>query len=205
MQRTLKAAIVLGAAPLLTGIAIFLAWLVIRVYWAHGAFALMFAGVLLPHLGVLCLAAGAVCLGIWIWRARRAGAPRQFIVRHTAAVLALFASNFIAAGGAFVGAIYITTRYTVSVTNASHATLHDVRVHGGGVDEDLGNIAPGETARCAFWIDHDGQLVLTARQGPERVEADVDSYVTHNIGGDATVTVSDGGAVEVHHRRQPGD
>lgn len=205
MQRTLKAAFVLGAAPLLTGIAIFVAWLFIRAHWLEGAGALMFAGVLLIKAGIISVAAGAVCLGIWFRRASRARVPRRLVIRRTAAVLALFASNFVAAAGAVAGALYLETRYTVSVTNASHATLHEVRIHGGGVDEGLGSIAPGKTARCSFWIDHDGELVLTARRGPETIEADVEGYVTNGMGGDAAVTVGDGGAVEVHHRRPPDD
>ena len=176
---------------------IFLAWVVSRAVW------LMAAGVVLIYAGVCCIAVGAVCLAVYLWRSWRAGAaPRRRIAWQALGVLALYLVNFVAAGGAVFGAIMIETRYTVSITNHSSVALESAQVAGGGVCAEFGNILPGATVKRSFWIENDGELVLTGTHGTRKVDATVDGYVTSNFGADLAVVLKTDGTVSTTDKRR---
>ena len=118
MRASLKAALFLGIAPLVTGIAIFLAWVLSRAEWLMGA------GMITIYAGIGCVAVGVACLAVYLWRSWRAeAARRRRLAWQAVGMLALFLANFAVAGGAVYGAIMIETRYTVSITNHSSLPL----------------------------------------------------------------------------------
>ena len=196
MKRRLRAAVICGWAPLLVGIVIFLAWLITGASW------LMFAGLMTIYAGMCAIGVGTILLATHVWLSwRQREIARRRLIIQTIAVLALFAVNFLAAGGAVAGALAIDSRYTVSVTNQSAVPLQSVRAEGGGVAVDLGDVPPGETVTQSFWIVHDGQLALSGRYGSKEVHAIIDGYVTNGVGGDVTVSLDTNGDVSVSERR----
>jgi hypothetical protein len=196
MKASLKAAIACGAAPLLTGVAIFIAWVATRADW------LMAAGVIVLFAGVSAVACGVVCLAWYVWGAWRSqSVPDGRLACQTIAVLGLFLTNFLAARAAVWGGLAIHTRYTVSITNRSAVPLESARVEDGGVSISLGTIQPGATVKRGFWVEQEGELFLRGTQGGETVEAVIDGYVAPNLGGDATVGLEADGTVSVEHRR----
>lgn len=196
MKALLKAAWVAGAAPLVVGSAIFIAWLFLR------ADILMPAGVIVIYAGLCSIAVGVICLAIYLWKSWRSQVvPRRRLILQAASLTGLFLANFIAAGGFVYGAIMIESRYNLSITNHGDKPLQAVRINGGGVNVELGDIASGETVKHAFWIEHDGELLLTAKQGGEKIEAVVDGYVTNSMGSDIRVTVDASGKVIAEDKR----
>jgi len=195
MKTSLKAALFFGVAPLVTGIGIFLAWVLSRADW------LMAAGVVTIYVGMCSVAVGAGCLGFYLRRSWRSQAvPRRRLVWQTVAVLALFLVNFVAAGAAVLGAMVIESKYTVAVTNQSAEPFRSARIEGGGVAIELGVIAPGKTIKRSFWIEQDGELVLRAKQGTAELEATIDGYVTNSLGGNKVVVLEADGTVNVRDR-----
>ena len=176
MKASLKVALFLGVAPLVTGMVIFAAWVLSRAEW------LMAAGVITIYVGMCAVAVGAVCLAVYLWQSWRSKAiARRRLVCQAIAVLGLFLANFLAAGGAAFAAIVIDTRYTVSVTNQTNVPLESARIEGGGVDVPLGIIAPGATVNaprdryrnscCCGFFGLAPRLTARRRQpssGPER-------------------------------------
>ena len=166
----------------------------------------MGAGVVAIYAGACCVAAGAVCLAVYLWRSWRAdAAPRRRLVWQALGMLALFLGNFAVAGGAVFGAIMIEARYTVSITNQSNVPLESAQVAGGGARAAFGDVLPGATVKRSFWIEHDGELILTGIHGTEKVDATVDEYVTNNRGGDKVVVLEMNGTVSTRdrHPRNP--
>ena len=98
MKTSLKAALVLGAAPLVIGLAIFALWVLTRAEWLMGA------GVVTIYGGIAVIVGAAVCLVTYVWRSWRSrSVARGRLVWQTIGVLALFLANFVAAGGAVFG------------------------------------------------------------------------------------------------------
>jgi len=189
-----RAALVCGAAPLLTGISIFLLWLVTR--WDS----LMLAGLHTIYAGLAAFAVGCIALTIYLWRAFRSPDADQRRVRNaTLACGGLLLVNFPVAFGIVAAVIDIESRYTVVIHNDSGQPLEDVRVFGGGCDKSLGSIAPGDTVRRRLRFDTDGELRLHATIGTTDIDEVIDGYITRDIGGRPTVTVEPGGAVSVVH------
>ncbi len=196
MKILLKIAWVAGAAPFVVGSVIFVAWLFLR------ADALMAAGIITIYAGLCSIIVGVICLAIYLWRNwRSAAVPRRRLVWQATILTGLFLANFTAAGGFVFGAIMIETCYNLSITNQGNEPLQAVHVHGGGVNIEFGDIATSETVKRAFWIEHDGELVLTATRGGKKIEAIVDGYVTNNVGNDMRVTVTASGEVIAEDER----
>jgi len=198
MRTSLKCALVFGVAPLASGIAIFLAWVLSRADW------LMMAGIITIYVGVCSVAVGAVCLAIYLWKSWRSRTVlRRRLLWHAIAILALYAANFVGASAAVAGVFFLESRYTVSVVNESNIPLQAAKLEGGGVEVSLGDMPSGVTVKRSFFIEHDGELVLTGIHGTRRIEATVDGYVTNSLGGDKIVVLSGIGVVNTSDR-QPG-
>ena len=196
MKILLRLAWFLGIAPLVVGVGIFVSWLILR------ADRLMLAGVVTLQIGICAVAAGIVCLVIYLVLARRSGQiDRRRLARQAVGVLALYLIGFAAAGGAVVGGIMIETRYTVSITNHSEFPLRETTVEGGGVSAVFGDIPPGRTTKRSFWIETDGTLVLTGLHDSQNVQMTIDEYVTNNQGGNRAVVLDQSGAISVRDRR----
>jgi len=200
MKRFLQAALFCGAAPLVVGIAIFVAWIFTRAGW------LMVAGVFTIYAGLCSVGIGAICLVVYVWRSWRSGEIKhRSLVWQAVGTAALLLANFPAGVSVVMGAILIETRYTVTLTNQSDVPLKSAEVCGGGVDVRFGDVAPGATVVRSFWIKADGELVLTAIHGSNKVETTVEGYVTNGMGGDKIVVLDANGSVNIKdkHPRSP--
>jgi hypothetical protein len=183
LNRAYLVATICGAAPLVLGTAIFIAWLVTRRDW------LTIAGFALLYCGLVVFAAGVIALARFCWVALRTpGIPRRAVWLSTFGCAALLLANFPVAGGIIWAANTIATRYTVVVHNASSQRLDGVRVFGGGCDASYGSIPPGGTARRSFWIRQGGVLDFRASSGNNALGGTIDDYLTR-YGGHRTVTV----------------
>jgi hypothetical protein len=197
MKTSLKAALVLGATPLVVGLGIFAAWALTHAAW------LMNAGLITIYGGIAVVAGALVFLASYVlgsWRSR--SVPRRRLVWQTIGVIILLLANFAAAGAAVVGAVLLETRYTLSVTNQSNVAIDSARVDGGGVNLDLGVIAPGATVQRTFRIAREGELVLHGTQGAKKIETSIDGYVTPNLGGDKSIVVAADGTVIIKDQRR---
>lgn len=190
----LRMAIICGALPLVTGVAIFAAWLITSWQW------LEYAGIITLYAGFGLFVVGAVALGVCIYMARSVS-PRLHLGRRVALAAILLLSNFPVAGVIVEAAIALETRYTVVVHHASKQPLADVLVFGGGCSERIESIPPGATVRRSFYIQHDDELRLQCLRGGVQVSETIDGYVTGSMGGHTTVTVGDNGPFSVQQKR----
>ena len=195
MKKLLRLTVLCGVVPLVVGIAIFVAWALTGAQW------LILAGLLTLKAGACSIIVGTVLLIIYVassWQ--RPGISRRRLVGQGLAVLGLYGVSVVVAAGAAIGGVMLISRYTVVVANQSHTPLQSVRIEGGGVGVDLGDVPPGGTVRESFWIEHDGELVLTGRHGPNDVTAIVDGYVTNGIGAHREVVLDADGVITVSER-----
>ncbi len=199
MSLAYRIALACGALPLLVGVSIFVLWTATRSTW------LMAAGLYTVYAGMAVVLVGGIALARYYRTASRAAgvSPRRLRLSTCAAGLLLL-SNFPVAGGIIAAVIAIETCYTVVVHNASNEPLDDVRVFGGGCDESLGRIPPGDTAQESFWIDEDGQLEFRARRAAAVHQAVIDWYVSNNLGGHTVVTVNADGTITAENRHLSG-
>jgi hypothetical protein len=99
--------------------------------------------------------------------------------------------NFPLAAGYVWAAIDITSRYTVTVTNAGTLTPDHVIFIAPGVRTDLGAIPPGASRTTSFHFTGDGTLDLETQYGLTVARTNVEPYVTNNLGGSKAVTLRD--------------
>ncbi len=188
-RRWLIASIVLGLTPLVTGVGIFLLWLLVR--WDL----LMLAGVFTIYGGLLCVGGGFACLVKYWFVAGRGG------VNHLAwrilAVALLQLANFPVAVGVVVAAHYVHTRFTVEVTNESGEPIRQMVVSGGGVKAIIEDVPAGERRTESFHFTQDGSLGYEfTHQGKIRSGV-VEGYVTNGQGGRRSVLIHQDGTVFV--------
>jgi hypothetical protein len=92
----------------------------------------------------------------------------------------------------FSAGIGWATRYTLELDNRAATPWTDVELRAPGVEQML-TVPTGATLTRSLWFRGDGVLTLRA-DGRETV---VEGYVTHNLGGDATVVRERDGTVRV--------
>jgi hypothetical protein len=190
-----RAAIFCGAAPLLTGTAIFLLWTITR--WR----ALMDAGLWVIVAGVGLSVTGCIALIAYIVFARRdPSLPRRTIwMRGTRAAFLLLA-NYPVAAVILSAAIAIETRYTVTIHNHSSHPIEQARIEGGGVTVSFGAVAPGASVRRTFHFQDDGTLEFSGVYQGRIVGRQIESYVTSGLGGDTEIALDESGRLRVDRR-----
>jgi len=200
MKTLLKIAWIAGAAPLVVGTTIFITWLLTR------ADVLMLAGGITIQAGLCSVALALVCQAIYLWRNWHSmEITRLRLAWQTAALVALVIMNFVFAAGFVCGAMMIEARYNLSITNEGSESLSHVRVGVGECGVVFEDIPAGETRKKGFWIDRDGELVLTATRNGQPIEAVVDGDVSNGLGGsgrDIKVTIDPSGEVAVEDQRE---
>ncbi len=184
MNRTYRAAVFCGATPLVTGVSIFILWIITRWEW------LILAGLLTLFGGPIVFVFGILALAQYYQSAMRSTElNKRDVSLATLGCLGLLLSNFLVAAGIMIAVEAIQTCYIVAVENQSRQSLTEVHVSGGGCDADLGTILPGETSRGSFWIRHDDELTFHANSGQLALSEKIDGYVTHGVGGHTIVTI----------------
>ena len=195
MNRAFRIALICGVLPLLVGVSLFLVWLITRWDW------LMMAGIITLYAGVAVFFIGAIALVRFCWLAfRTPDLPRRRLWLSTLGCAALLLLNFPVAGGITASAISIVTRYTVIVKNTSQQPFSNVLVFGGGCKADFGTIPPGGVVQRSFWIQHDGELALSAVSGSTTHSKIIDGYVTNSSGSRTTVTINSDGTILVSNK-----
>lgn len=184
MTKSLKAAIVCGIAPLVTGLCVYLVWRITRID------GLMLVGLWTVGVGVVAFLAGITFLAIHnFWPARDSVArPGQSL-----AVSALLCLNFPVAALCFWSALDISTRYTLTVVNEGTQTVTDFEIKGAGIAHKFSAIVPGESVREHFHPNADGRLNFTAKQGVLPMAGCIEDYTTGGLGGEKIIRINPGG------------
>jgi hypothetical protein len=173
-----------GAIPLAIGSAIYFSFRATRMEW------LALAGYFTVLAGLVFVAVGITCLVAYAYR-------RRDVSARTILVGVLLFSNFPMAAIYALSAIGLMTQYVVEVVNESDSVVDSFVVEGPGVRVELEPIQAGERKHCRVFFDGDGNLTFTARQQQIRFAGEIDSYVTRNLGGMATIRIKPGGKFEV--------
>ncbi len=192
MTRCHTIALFCGSFPLGFGLSIFILWLGTRWSW------LIFAGIFALFIGFALFSVGAGRLFYFHdHNARPRGMSKFRFWAPTIACIALLLSNFLVAGGIIIAVLAIQTCYTVTVQNASGHRVDHARLFGGGEDDLIGSIPPGQTVVRHLWFGQDGQLIFRAAIGSDTRSALVDAYVTNGGDGRATVILNPDGTISV--------
>jgi hypothetical protein len=192
LTRWLASALLCGALPLITGVAIFLVWLPTRWKWLEPA------GAVTMMLGWAFLLAGLFCLYKHIDNGlRSAPASRARILVPSLAALAIMLLNIPVGYTILNIVISIETRYTVTIINHTRESLDEIVVEGGGVREHIGTLPPGGQTRRSFHFRQDGTLMFHAREGNKQLEQTVEGYVCGGWGGETTIILSGDGIIEI--------
>lgn len=185
-------AIILGAAPLLTGTIIYGAWRTTRWDW------LIVAGLLTIVAGIAAFFAGMFSLAAHLrdeWKFGRTPAGRLGLQGMLIGSLLLL--NFPAAAFFTISAVEVMERYTVSVHNECDIPIESLVVSAPGVDVELGPIAPGQRVQHHFHVQSDGALTFNARQQGIQFGGVVEGYVTNGVGGIKSIRVIKNGQFEI--------
>lgn len=186
-QRSYRCAVLCGTIPLLMGVCIFLVWWRTRWLWLMNAGLLnIVAGLLIVSFGLLCLAR--------FWKVAPSTPNKN---RRILACLALFVSNFIAAGVITITAIAIATAFSVELRNHSRDTIRNAELVGGGcrfVFDAV--IPPGVNSRRTHWIKRDDDELKFVATGEDKSYRESFSYyVTSNLGGSHSIVIEPDGSV----------
>jgi len=179
-----RVALVCGAAPLLTGVSIYVLWLATSADW------LEIAGLFVLFLGCVAFGVGVLALARYVWLAFRAPElPRRFWL-STFACAALLVTNLPAAGLIVCDVSARKGTFTVVVRNETPAPLTGLEVVGPDHVYAVFHAIPvGEAQSRSFRVRREGPLELRSA-GATTV---IDGYVGANQGGLADVTVGPGG------------
>jgi hypothetical protein len=198
LSRPIKWAIALGAAPLVTGVTVYLLWRITRWPW------LELAGLATIAVGCLAVLAGVVLLLLHIHRqARVVMEPQRALRIRVALAGALLLANFPTAVALAWSAADVMSTYTLRIDNAGPDTINSLVVHAPGVVEEMGPIPPNGRAIAHLRFNADGSVTFLLRQQNRRIEGVIDSYVTGGIGDDVTLGIHPDGAYEVRSNLPP--
>ena len=154
--RRLRIPLVFGAAPLTTGVSVFLLWLVTGWKW------LELAGIFILYTGFASVAVGLVSLSFWVLQGVRSGDwARERLMGRTMFVAMVLVINVPVAGLILWTTYNISTRYTVVVRNYGSASIQLAAITGGGVSLEIGPIEPGASVTKKFHIAYDGTLMFS--------------------------------------------
>jgi len=187
--RWLKVSLILGAAPLITGISLFLLWVFTEWRW------LPIAGMFVICAGFASVVSGLVYLGAGILKRIRSGTWLRASIGPAVLVGAVLISNFPVCYGLFWASWNIATRYTVTVSNHASTPIEKAALNGGGVSLQVGQIKAGATITRKFHITHDGTLIFSAEQSERRLDVIINSHVTDSSIGHSEIDVSTGGTI----------
>ena len=197
MSLSYRIALSCGALPLAAGTLVFVLWL------AFPSDTLMGVGAIVFGLGLALFIVGSTALVrfFFLSESRAIGLMRSH-GRSTVLAGILLVSNFPVALA--YGAVMIPA-YVVEVHNESDQMLENVRIFGGGCEESLGSLQPGESETELLRIERDGRLELSFQHGTDSKRQVIDGYVTHGQGAIRIVSVRPGseGTLDVTSQAGP--
>lgn len=195
MEALYRVATACAKIPMLTGVSIFLLWLILR---QEG---LTLLGAIIILLGLALLPIGLLALAGYYWMGtKQSDVSAQQLRSSTLKGVGLLLSNFLVAGAIIAAVLAIACRYTVIVHNDSPRALDHVRVHGAGVDLMLGTIQPGATVERTFCIGQEGEIIFEAASGSAAYSKVLSGYVNKIHGErEGTIRVDSHGDISVSH------
>ena len=195
MEALHRVATACAKIPMLTGVSIFLLWLILR---QEG---LTLLGAIIILLGLALLPIGLLALAGYYWMGtKQSDVSAQQLRSSTLKGVGLLLSNFLVAGAIIAAVLAIACRYTVIVHNDSPRALDHVRVHGAGVDLMLGTIQPGATVERTFCIGQEGEIIFEAASGSAAYSKVLSGYVNKIHGErEGTIRVDSHGDISVSH------
>jgi len=167
------------ALPLVTGLAIFVIWLLTKYDF------LMVLGAYCIYFGVALSVVGLV-YGLFRLIKNRKNMPERQSALFS---VLLLLSNLPVAIGVLVAAVAISTAYTVDVSNTTLVDLSDCAISGGGIYEQVGIVKARSIVTRTFWIKQDGGLTLSYTLNGVKYERSVSGYVTNGMGGHDIVEI----------------
>ena len=196
MPLSYRIAFFCGALPLCSGVSIFALWCLTRWDW------LVLAGFWVIGVGLIFVMVGLTALlRFWTLRGKDASHSQSHNRWATAIGLAALLSNFPAAIAIVVAVSLILRMSTVFVRNETDHAVNQVRVFGGGVDEWIGTVSPGEVAEESFWIHTDGVLELSIQRGGVTETEELVRRVDELSVARTTVTIHSDGSISSDSER----
>lgn len=192
LNRPYTLALLLGGLPLLTGTAVFAAWVVTGwVQWIAVGFGVI-------GLGTLAVLVGLVCL-VFAFDAFRSGGQLTSgeLAQRMLLALGLQLVNFPAAAGLMLAAIHLESRCVLTLTNATGAELRDWQLTYPGGEILVDTWAAGESRRHSFWPKREGRVELYVGDlNGSSYEFLIDGYVSDDFGIEWTVQLLPEGQIE---------
>ncbi len=190
MPLSYRIAFFCGALPLCSGVSVFALWCLTRWDW------LVLAGFWVIGVGLIFVMVGLTALlRFWTLSGKAASHSQSHNRWATAICLATLLSNFPAAIAIVVAVSLILRMSTVFVRNETAHTVNQVRVFGGGVDEWIGAVRPGEVAEESFWIWEEGVLELSIQRAGVTENEVLIEQVDEISAARTTVTIHSDGSI----------
>ncbi|MEY4567474.1 MAG: hypothetical protein RLY14_2444 [Planctomycetota bacterium] len=193
MSKMDRLALVCGLVPLSSGIAVFLLWLGSR--WEI----LKLAGVFVILAGIVCIFVGATAMVFSLKKSRVQGNPIRKHLPKWILLIAVFLSNFLAAGGIIATVLNIESRYTIRIVNQSNQELSAITISGGGCLIEVPNLPAGVTTTQHLYFKQDGSLTIKANADDRKLDVVIEGYITNGMGGFAKVTVNENKQILIEH------
>ena len=185
-----RASLLFGAIPLVAGVSIYLLWLL------TGWDGFITAGLVLLMLGVPIVVIAAGCFLAYIIRSGANSKERRRSWLPTLLPPALILSNppaaLIISGLAMAG----VTGHRVIILNESPAAIEALSLYSQGLEERVGSIGPGESAKATLYFEGDSSLMFSALVQGQYETGFASDYVTNSMGGETILRLtSDSGFV----------
>ncbi len=193
MSKMDRFALACGLVPLISGIVVFLFWLVSR--WE----VLKLVGFFVILTGIACILGGAIALIFSLRQSLTQGYPIKKNLPKWTLITAIFLSNFLAAGAIIVSVLTIESRYTVRIVNQSKQKLSSITITGAGCLIEVPDLPASASTSQHFYVKQDGTLTIKFKTDDSEMEGVIEDYVTNGMGGSAKVTVDENKTILIEH------
>ena len=187
MKWWMRAAFACWALPLIVGVSL------VSLFRFIDSEFLIDAGLLTLWIGSWLVGIGVICLVVNAVLVHRAGADHG---RRGILIFLLLLANFPA--GVFCAAQGMQidgSRYRVRVVNEMASPVNGCRLMGAGIEEELGEIAPGSSGATWFFVRESGKIRLVGDADGRLISSIVDEEARRYSGGTLRVTITPEGEV----------
>ena len=105
--------------------------------------------------------------------------------------------NFPAAYLCAVSAINVMIQYVLVIENRSNSEITNMVIAAPGVDERFDTVESNTKKVLELSFEGDGSLIFKAEQDRTELDGQIESYVTGNMGGSATLIFENNGQYEI--------
>lgn len=173
----------------MTGGLIFVSWLVSRADW------LMQAGIYNIQVGLVLFIAGLGCLMVYGLQARKSG--HCYPIKQVGILLGILLFNFPAAILGVLSVMYIVSVSVVTVFNHSAFEVTDLVLKERDRTYHFPPIAPGEEVTEYFRFKYEGGVEYKLSLNGVAKTGLMFGYITHGMGGNAMLTITSNGNIEI--------